>query len=76
MREIYLDWLEPIFVIRSDSHKRMPNQQRQLLRAISWAASRRQVYSVAKDHFKSFQKDSKGGLLAFAFVSQLILIDF
>lgn len=39
VREIYLDWLEPIFVIRSDSHKRVPNQQRQLLRMISWSAA-------------------------------------
>eukprot|EP00913_Durusdinium_trenchii_P035159 g32891.t1 len=39
VREIYLDWLEPIFVIRSDSHKRVPNQQRQLIKIISWAAA-------------------------------------
>jgi len=31
-----LDWLEPIFVIRSDTHKRLPNQQRQMVRSVSW----------------------------------------
>jgi len=31
-----LEWLEPIFVIRSDSHKRLPNHQRQMTRAVSW----------------------------------------
>ncbi|CAE7292781.1 unnamed protein product [Symbiodinium natans] len=39
VREIYLDWLEPIFVIRSDSHKRFPHGQRQLLRQLAWVAS-------------------------------------
>jgi hypothetical protein len=32
-----LDWLEPIFVIRSDTHKRRPDQQRQVVRSVSWA---------------------------------------
>jgi len=32
-----LDWLEPIFVIRSDTHKRCPDKQRQTVRSISWA---------------------------------------
>ncbi|CAE7257035.1 unnamed protein product [Symbiodinium pilosum] len=39
VREIYLDWLEPIFVIRSDSHKRLHNGQRQLLRQVAWGAA-------------------------------------
>lgn len=38
VREIYLDWLEPIFITRTQ-HKRMPNQQRQLLRMVSWSVS-------------------------------------
>jgi len=32
-----LDWLEPIFVIRSDTKKRFPDQQRQTVRSVSWA---------------------------------------
>ncbi|CAJ1415147.1 unnamed protein product [Effrenium voratum] len=39
VRDIYLDWLEPIFVIRSDSYKRVPNFHRQALRAMSWGAA-------------------------------------
>mmetsp|Transcript_45488 Transcript_45488/g.90079 ORF Transcript_45488/g.90079 Transcript_45488/m.90079 type:complete len:707 (-) Transcript_45488:109-2229(-) len=31
-----LDWLEPIFTVRSDSYKRLPNHQRQMVRSASW----------------------------------------
>ena len=54
VREIYLDWLEPIFVIRSDSHKRVPNQQRQLLRTIAWSVTWLQNFAVcSSDREKS-----------------------
>lgn len=36
VREVYEDWLEPVLVVRSDTHKRMPSPQRQLLRKNSW----------------------------------------
>mmetsp|Transcript_23285 Transcript_23285/g.42088 ORF Transcript_23285/g.42088 Transcript_23285/m.42088 type:complete len:404 (-) Transcript_23285:76-1287(-) len=39
LREIYLDWLEPVFQTPSDSHKGFQNLQRQTLRKIAWGAT-------------------------------------
>lgn len=36
VRAFYLDWLEPLLVLRSDTHRRMPGQQRQTLRRNAW----------------------------------------
>lgn len=36
VREVYQDWLDPVFVVRSDAHKRIPDPQRQLLRRGAW----------------------------------------
>mmetsp|Transcript_44467 Transcript_44467/g.102773 ORF Transcript_44467/g.102773 Transcript_44467/m.102773 type:complete len:530 (-) Transcript_44467:153-1742(-) len=36
LREVYEDWLEPVFVVRSDTHKRRLSPQRQFLRRNSW----------------------------------------
>lgn len=35
-RELYVDLLEPLFVVRSDAFKRLPGPTRQLLRKSSW----------------------------------------
>jgi hypothetical protein len=35
-RDMLLEWIEPIFVVRSDSHHRKPHQTRQTLRTASW----------------------------------------
>mmetsp|Transcript_81785 Transcript_81785/g.252499 ORF Transcript_81785/g.252499 Transcript_81785/m.252499 type:complete len:520 (-) Transcript_81785:85-1644(-) len=39
VREVYQDWLEQVFVVRSDAHKRRPDPQRQLLRRNAWVFS-------------------------------------
>lgn len=38
-RDIIVDWIEPVFVVRSDTDKRIQDPQRQLLRRAAWVAS-------------------------------------
>lgn len=38
-RELFIDFMEPVFVTRSDSDKVLPGQQRQRLRQAAWAAT-------------------------------------
>mmetsp|Transcript_43919 Transcript_43919/g.84342 ORF Transcript_43919/g.84342 Transcript_43919/m.84342 type:complete len:584 (+) Transcript_43919:149-1900(+) len=38
-RELFLDFMEPVFVTRSDSDKVLPGQQRQRLRQAAWVAT-------------------------------------
>uniref|UniRef100_A0A6V0DSW4 Uncharacterized protein n=1 Tax=Zooxanthella nutricula TaxID=1333877 RepID=A0A6V0DSW4_9DINO len=36
VRAFYIDWLEPLLIVRSDNHRRLPGQQRQKLRRSFW----------------------------------------
>lgn len=38
-RDLFIDFLDPLFVIRSDTVKALPGQQRQRLRQASWSAT-------------------------------------
>jgi len=38
-RELFIDFMEPVFVTRSDSDKVLPGQQRQRLRQAAWVAT-------------------------------------
>uniref|UniRef100_A0A7S4WF22 Uncharacterized protein n=1 Tax=Alexandrium monilatum TaxID=311494 RepID=A0A7S4WF22_9DINO len=38
-RELFVDFLDPLFVVRSDTAKALPGQQRQRLRQASWVAA-------------------------------------
>jgi len=39
VREFYIDWLEPLLVVRSDTHKKMPGQQRQTMKRNAWVVA-------------------------------------
>eukprot|EP00928_Gymnodinium_smaydae_P045791 TRINITY_DN30483_c0_g5_i1.p1 TRINITY_DN30483_c0_g5~~TRINITY_DN30483_c0_g5_i1.p1 ORF type:complete len:484 (+),score=60.11 TRINITY_DN30483_c0_g5_i1:201-1652(+) len=36
VREFYIEWLEPIFVVRNDTHRRLPCPARQLCRKVAY----------------------------------------